>query len=234
MLAFTRGEFIFWVAVGVVAALVAAMLLGGWNWLRRRIREWRSRPKADPPKVDLDNLGKRERTYVQALLHEREGYVQKGMKDRAEQVDAEIVRTRDDWSQRATKLRVALKEIRTELESARLVLQEASDRESFWNPEQEQLPGQRWDDHREVLSAEPEVGDTRAAIEDAYQRCNRLNQHALKRATEAKADEESHTRRLPGWAYDFDYYDKDGQNVKDALTAIDWATTSITVTLEKL
>lgn len=92
----------------------------------------------------MDYLGERERAYVVGLLHERHGYVQRGLKDRVDQVDAEIVRTRDDWSQRATKLRVALNDIQSELESARRTLEEAQASQSFWNPELEQLPGQRW------------------------------------------------------------------------------------------
>jgi hypothetical protein len=69
-------------------------------------------------------------------------------------------------------------DIRSELESARRILGEAAARQSFWNPEQEQLPAARWDDHRQTVAGEDEVMEARAAIEDAYPQCNRLNQNS--------------------------------------------------------
>jgi hypothetical protein len=68
--------------------------------------------------------------------------------------------------------------IRSELESARRFLGEAAARQSFWKPEQPQLPAARWDAHRQTLAGEDEVMEARAAIEDAYPQCNRLNQNS--------------------------------------------------------
>jgi hypothetical protein len=155
LLAFTKGEFIFWVAVAVVATLVAALLLGGWKWLSRRVRAW--------------------------------------------------------WAKRrqAKAVRSALIDVRSELESARRILQEASERKSFWNPEaQEHLPVQVWDAIQPSVNEDIHAEAT-AAIDDAYQQMHRLNQLALSRVEEAKQERGQGIRRPPGWTLDFDFYEND-------------------------
>lgn len=232
------GAFGIGVAVTVVGGLALALLLGAGNSLRKSIRDQRTRPKRNPPDVDLSSLGERQRVHVQALLHEREGYVARGLRDRVEQVDEQIVKARDEWWEKANDLRVALINIRSELESARRLLQEASERQLFWEPEQEELPAARWDDYRELLAGESEVEESRAAVEAAYQDCNRLNQLVRERIRVDRAEREASPRlmhrRPADWGRSFDAMENDADKVQSGITDIDTATAAIEVSLKKL
>jgi hypothetical protein len=146
------------------------------------------------------------------------------------------IRARLQRRKKATVLRVALIDVRSELESARRLLQDAAEKQSFWNPAREQLPGQRWDDHRQTLAEERSIEDTRAAIEAAYQECNRLNQLVHQRIEEDRQEREADPlmQRSAGWALSFDAYEKDVDKVNAALAVIETAISAIGASLECL
>jgi Arc/MetJ family transcription regulator len=78
----------------VVLILGLAFLAVGVVGLLAHVRPWH---RKSPPKVDLDAALPRQRAYLAALLHEREGYVRRGLRDRVRQVDDQIKLARDDW-----------------------------------------------------------------------------------------------------------------------------------------
>ncbi|MGZ4366420.1 MAG: hypothetical protein ACXVY7_12650 [Gaiellaceae bacterium] len=81
---------VFWVGVafGVLSLVIFVALLLSPS--RRMPRQ---------PKVDIwsKDLKPRQRVYLQALLHEREGYVERGLRSRVKDVDEQIKLARDKW-----------------------------------------------------------------------------------------------------------------------------------------
>jgi hypothetical protein len=138
--------------------------------------------------------------------------------------------------QKARDLRVVFIDIRSELGSGRRVLQQAAEQQLFWNPELEQVPGQRWDDHRQRLAEEQSIEPIRAAIEEAYQQCNRLNQHVRDRvdedSREREADPSLSRKRDANWGRSFEFYSDDKDVVQAAISSIDTAMGVIDAYLE--
>ncbi len=75
----------------------------------------------------------------------------------------------------ADQLRVALMAVRSELGSCGTIISEALTRKRWWMPDSDPLPAAQWDRHFAALSDPSLPTDLHAAIEVAYQRCNRLN-----------------------------------------------------------
>jgi hypothetical protein len=133
-------------------------------------------------------------------------------------------------------LRVALVDVRSELEAARRLLRDSAEKQAFWDPVREELPGQRWDEHRQTLAQEKSIEDTRATIEAAYQDCNRLNQLVHRRIEEDRQDREADPlmQRSAGWALSFDASEKDVDTVSAVLAQTETAISAIGASLEGL
>ncbi len=123
-------------------------------------------------------------------------------------------------------LRVGLFAVRTELASCATRITESLEKQRWWNPDVDPLPGGNWNEHFAALSDPRLPSSTHQQIEGAYQKCNRLNHRIRGYIAEYKDSHFAPFPSRPAGIYQF--RDGDEAEIRECLKKIEVANTAIT------